>query len=272
MPTRTRNFLHTSRVLRIHLCHMSPTNPIHFIRCVLVLACTTFVLAIGSTAQGNTPKDEIIEVQKVDSSGFFYFVVRTVKADTAQYPSSYFLLKFTEDGGTSFIEHPMTQVSEGMYGGSNEQIHISFVNRQLGFVFGHSMEYGFWPFVFRTADGGISWQRVAFEKGEYGTPLYYQHFFMFNERQGILLQNWSSPGKLHYLLTNDGGITWKKRSFKLRNTDMLVRNEGGGISAYYSADGIATVVIVQLDHDLRKNNRVAVVRSENFGADFHELK
>jgi photosystem II stability/assembly factor-like uncharacterized protein len=149
-------------------------------------------------------------------------------------------------------------------------LNLHFVNKDLGFIYGFSAVYAFYPLLFRTDDGGKTWQTIY--AGGMGTPFRRSDFFMFNTSQGIIVNNWNSQPDFHYMLTQDGGKTWKQCTYKISRNDIRILNADGYLSEVYSEDGRVTVIFNNNDKGNRGSGIVHVIQSTDHGKTFRELK
>lgn len=158
------------------------------------------------------------------------------------------------------------------YSKAKNNYSIWFVNRNLGFFYGFIMAEKFFPFLYRTEDGGKSWNLVlGSEKG--GFQFERHEFMMFNERQGIAFYTDNSTKnllkrvvlkhnkRLRYYLTDDGGITWKYKKKRLKRVRLYktIKNESC----------IQPTGTIEFKCITRKEGKPdLVLRSTNFGKSF----
>lgn len=239
----------------------------------------------------NKPPGKFVKMDKVDDD--FYVVLRETVDSSQKYPARSHKLCFEhaywgEDNYNSYYIYDMDSIMDEAqrkyrsherdtltdynssffnYGGLPQ---IEFVNRELGFMYGTSLVYAFYPFVYRTADGGHTWTFFTYkelaEAGSImGMPL--EHFHMFDEKHGIIL--WSRDAvSQHYSLTSDGGATWKHHSFLLPSVGKCV-----GLD-HVSFTGTASVTLVYIVSDCKdsKSSDTKIMKSGNYGRTFSQLK
>ena len=137
-----------------------------------------------------------------------------------------YLLRFTEDGtdqaltpAIDLIDAVRKTSGAALQGhGRIAELNVQFVDRQVGFLYGFELGYGYFPFLFRTADGGRSWTSSApHKKGDPGWsyPFRRSDFFMFDGSRGIALTGGNDDTGLRYFITTDSGVSWTKKEFKL---------------------------------------------------------
>jgi hypothetical protein len=184
----------------------------------------------------------------------------------------------------------ITRLDSIVYSTGNplENISMQFATEQLGFIVGNEMGYGYWPFVFRTTDGGLTWERQLFKDHEYGAPIYKEHFNMFNKQQGILIHNTDPIDRirsdkkglfLRYYLTKDGGKTWHKKKVKIAAKVIYrVENNPAFLHCTYEPNGKITVLILKAPWDAVSGKRSVADRtlmtlvSEDYGETFSKIK
>jgi hypothetical protein len=180
-------------------------------------------------------------------------------------------LKYSNNDGKTYKFCNLDSVTSVLNGNlSTDNLNIHFVNKSLGFIYGYSAVYAFYPVLFRTEDAGQSWQTIF--AGPVGTPFRRSDFFMFDETKGIIVNNWGSEPYFNYKLTKDGGKTWKQYSFKLSRDDIRILNEDGYQNQIYSEDGKVTVIFTNPDNGYRGSGKVLVIQSTDYGKTFKELK
>ncbi len=166
-----------------------------------------------------------------------------------------------------------------------EHINMQFVSEKIGFIYGNEQGYGQWPFLFKTIDGGQHWKRLLFEPYELGINIAADHFYMFNEQQGILIYNYNKQDrltfqtntKLRYLLTQDGGDTWKEYTKKLSRKNVTVTNIYYRLNCTYNSNGQVKVNILRAPWEAAKGKRsikdrtIIILESNDFGRKFKEI-
>lgn len=153
-----------------------------------------------------------------------------------------------------------------------ENINIHFLDAQYGFIFGNECGYAFYPFILKTENGGKSWKRVLFEKGTIGPPLISDNFFMFDKDKGITIGNWNDESKFTYYLTTDGGESWKKKAFNIKNKDFRTMNVSRLQSVVFNESGKITVILFDIDLQQHRDNSVMILKSSDFGRNFEIVK
>jgi hypothetical protein len=234
---------------------------------------------------------KFVKMDKVDDD--FYVVIRETVDSSQKYPMRRYKLCFEhaywgEDNYSSYYIYDidsimdearrkyclkdgdtLTDLSSSFfnYGGLPQ---IEFVNRELGFMYGTSMAYAYYPFVYRTADGGHTWtfytyKELAEAQGIMGMPL--EHFHMFDDKHGIILWTRDELSQ-HYSLTSDGGATWKHHSFLLPSVGKCV-----GLD-HVSFAGTSSVTLVYIVSDCKdsKSADTKIMKSGNYGRTFSQLK
>ena len=147
---------------------------------------------------------------------------------------------------------------------TNQLPEVLFVNRKLGFLYGTSMAYRYYPFMYRTEDGGKTWALLT--SSELGTMHSFsgEQFHMFGEKQGIIIWSVGRASEQTYSLTSDGGATWTVHAIKTAEDAYLTNTT-------YTMDGLTMTFAV----NGKKENepvRTIVMRSTDFGRTFKELK
>lgn len=240
---------------------------------ILIFTTLTFVNAFSQTSPDTTEK--LIHIQLLSSNEAYYLVHKNtnVNNDSSTISSlrSRLVLKFTSDGGKTFVNRNIDSVVSKLTGTLNSpSLNIHFVNKNLGFIYGYSTVYAFYPILFRTEDGGNTWQTIF--AGSIGTPFRRSDFFMFNETKGIIVNNWSNEPNFNYMLTNDGGKTWKQHTFKISQKNIRIMNADGMLSEVYSEDGNVTIIFTTPDKGNRGSAKNLIIHSTNYGKTFRELK
>lgn len=148
---------------------------------------------------------------------------------------------------------------------------IFFINDSIGFFTESGGCYASYNWLFRTANRGLTWQRIESGSRTDGNSfqmLTNESFYMFNQLKGIIV--WEiKKGRLIYSLTNDGGINWTQKE----QTVFVQEDKKVFQSINFSAEGQVTLVCSEaylLESDrkkaeilqLRKN--VSVVEMNNF--------
>ena len=170
-------------------------------------------------------------------------------------------------------------------GNPTEELHFQFTDSKNGFIYGNEMGYGYWPFLFKTSDGGRHWNRILFKEVQSGTELFKDHFYMFDKQRGILIHNVDNVkrklGKeikyFQYYLTNDGGSTWTKRTFRLKQAKGLrIENNPYFMNCSFNNKGEVEVQILRPPWAVAEGKRKVkdrlslLLKSEDFGKNFKE--
>lgn len=170
-------------------------------------------------------------------------------------------------------------------GNPKENLSFQFLNPKTGFAYGNEVGYGVWPFLYKTTDGGETWTNLFFEDHQYGDPLMKEHFFMFDENRGILIQkHWvktnfllrAPNGRFYYYITKDGGQTWKKKSKKLKTMNPRYENDDHFLKCEFNSKGEVSIYILRPpwasgpDKREIKERILLELRSDDFGNHFSE--
>lgn len=180
-----------------------------------------------------------------------------------------FGLKFSDDKEKTFSSRHLDAVNKVLPKGPDMyDISLLFIDRSVGFIYGYSENEARNPFLFRTEDGGHTWQTVFANTA--GTPFRRRDFWMFTELKGIILNNLNSEPNFNYLLTEDGGKTWQQKSFKISRDDIRISNKGQMLDAFYTSSSI-TVSLKNPDPLHPNGVRQLMIQSTDFGHSFVEL-
>lgn len=243
------------------------------------LVLTFFILvslAVPALSKPLTDTTEkLIQIQLLAPKEAYYLVQRTAQFqnDSLSVSSVRFrtALKYTYDDGVTFSYCNLDSVFSVLQGQLNmPTLNIHFVNKSLGFLYGYSTVYAFYPFLFRTEDGGQTWQTIF--AGPAGTLFRRSDFYMFDESRGIIVNNWNSQPVFNYMLTNDGGKTWKPHTFTISRKDIQIGNYNGNLNEVYSEKGQVTIILKSPDTGYRGTEDILVIQSSDFGKTFKELK
>jgi hypothetical protein len=223
----------------------------------------------NNTASTPVPKsssldEELICVEIIDSVRAYYLTWR-------EFSSYELTLRCNND---SILEGPYRIDSLLGFEGVSPQyfrFNLQFLDEHFGFIYGHSMQYGDYPFLLKTVNGGESFTRVLFEENKVGVPLLESSFFMFNQQQGIAITNWADESNFHYQLTNDGGESWEEIVIELGTEGIRILNFDGMMDALFSTNGSVTVIITNEAHGKNKDDKLVILRSVNFGKTFEVL-
>lgn len=207
-------------------------------------------------------QDSILQVEQTSSRRFIYLTV--AKPDKEKGTSWRFLLRTYKDEVETIYSLDSIQRST-CHGWFPEHRNIQFVNDSVGFFYGTAIGYGYCAFVFRTDNGGRTWQQLHITKESYYTIAPHQ-FYMFNEQQGIALARLSKD-TMSYYLTDDGGRTWQSHNISLNG----LQHEGF-LRPVYSADGNVVFVVERPFHKGRTSKIYGVLRSQDHGKTFKVLK
>lgn len=170
-------------------------------------------------------------------------------------------------------------------GNPKENIHLFFTDAQHGFIYGNEMGYGFWPFLFKTDDGGKHWERKLFKPYQGGTEINQDNFYMFDNKRGILIYNTDNRVKFvegtkqyfKYYITDDGGDTWKKKKLKLKHAQGLrIENNHYFMHCSFTSKGEVTAKILRAPWASARGKREIkdrirlIISSKDFGHHFAE--
>lgn len=242
------------------------------------IICILSFLLVAGNIQAQITSDtteKIIDIQTLSSKEAYYLVHRVSdeKKDSVSFINRnvQIELKYTNDDGKTFTLCNLDSVLSVLKGTLNTPtLNIHFVNKNLGFIYGYATVYAFYPILFRTEDGGKTWQTII--AGTTGTPLRRTDFFMFDEKNGIIVNNWGNEPNFNYMLTNDGGKTWKQHVFKISQKNIRILNEDGMLTESYNEDGQVSIIFTTPDSGRRGTSRVLMIQSNDFGKTFKELK
>ena len=242
----------------------------------LILLAFNFSIIASLYAQKDIDKTEqLIQIQLLSSKEAYYLVSKNsyLNNDSSLFENLRFQiqLKYTDDDGKTFSLCNLDSVLIKLRGVLNTpSLNIHFVNKNLGFIHGYATVYAFYPILFRTEDGGKTWQTIS--AGQMGTPFRRSDFFMFNESKGIIVNNWNNEPYFNYMLTEDGGKTWKQHTFKTSRKNIRILNAEGLLSEVYSEDGHVTILFTNPDNGKRGSGIIHIIQSTDFGKTFKELK
>jgi hypothetical protein len=244
-------------------------------RIIFVFYFSVFIFLNVYSQKSQDTTEKLIQIQLLSSNEAYYLVNNysylnndSTSIENLRYNIQ---LKYSNDDGKTYTICNLDSIFVSLKGPlSNPSLNIHFVNKNLGFIYGYSAVYAFYPILFRTEDGGKTWQTIF--AGIIGKPLRRSDFFMFNESKGIIVSNWNSTPVFNYFITEDGGKTWLPRSFKISNTDIRILNAEGFLSEVYSEKGEVTVIFKTPDNGNRGSGKVLVIQSKDFGKTFKELK
>lgn len=171
-------------------------------------------------------------------------------------------------------------------GNPYQNLSFQFTDSVTGFVYGNELGYGYWPFLFKTTDAGLHWNRLLFKPIEDGVPIYKDNFYMFNKNEGILIYNTNNikrllngkyVTKLQYYLTQDGGKTWKQKSKRLKTRNIHLENNPRYMQCSFTMKGEVFITILNAPWTMPKGKRLAKDRislqlnSKDFGKSFEEI-
>lgn len=244
-----------------------------YMKLILILIFNT-LLTECLYAQNRDTTERLIQIQLLSSKEAYSLVSRAWKInnDSLNFENLRFNfeLKYSNDGGKTFTLCNLDSVVSVLTGVlNNPTLNIHFVNKDLGFIYGYSTVYAFYPILFRTDDGGKTWKTIF---AGMGTPFRRSDFFMFNEKKGIIVNNWNNEPNFNYMLTDDGGKTWRQCTFKTSRTDIRMLNVDGLISEVYSENGYVTILLTTPDNGNRGSENILILQSTDFGKTFKELQ
>jgi hypothetical protein len=185
-----------------------------------ILLCLLTAIPFITSAQENNPKDYHLEYFQRFSTTIFL-----VKRDTSlRGVGGYFIKTLTYNANRERVYSYYnldsllfydTATSFGPGPTAPEEIHISFTDELNGFLYGYGTIYTYYPFIYRTADGGKTWTRIELNTGQ----LYKNSFYMFDAQHGIAISNSGHGNTYDYFITSDGGVTWQKQSITANADD-----------------------------------------------------
>lgn len=158
-------------------------------------------------------------------------------------------------------------------------LNIQHLNDSIWYLYGTRVEYAPYPFIFRTTNSGASWETIMESWTE--TKIQYENayknmdeksFHMFDQMKGIWIVRLQN-NKVDYRITNDGGFTWKNRSFRVKNGSKL-KNGSSDIDVKYSEDNSVQISIcgyLKSDDKWTKVSVIPVYSSNDFGRKFKAL-
>ena len=129
-------------------------------------------------------------------------------------------------------------------------IHIHFTDELNGFLYGFGMVYTYYPFLYRTSDGGKTWTPLRLDVGR---TLGKHSLHFFDSQRGLLLADGYG-----YYTTTDGGVTWLQRAL----ADTGKEGSTFGLTPVYGSNG--TVTLVNVDG--------RVFQSTDYGNNFKRLE
>jgi hypothetical protein len=144
-------------------------------------------------------RDSVMQIEQTNPRRFYTFGV--VKEDPVnRHTWKYYLKRYVNEEET-MLRLDTLVLDRTCHDWPINAINIQFVNDSVGYIFGHTVGYGYCSFIFRTADYGNSWQRLSI--GNRHNTLSSKKFYMFNEYQGIALP-YIYGDTLSYYLTERG--------------------------------------------------------------------
>jgi hypothetical protein len=236
-----------------------------------------FIISIFSLkAQGVKDSGEkTIQMQLISNNDAYYLVqereIKSQDENSKPQTSFNFKLKRTIDNGKTFSYCNIDTIKQTLNEGVNHRnIHIRFVDNSLGFIYGCSGNEKNKPFLFRTEDGGVTWSIIF--ANEISTPLRRNDFYMFSNLKGILITNWNSQPYFNYSITEDGGKTWSKKSFKISQIDFQISNNDELLSAVYTDQAEVTIRLSKPDSGNPSSSEFIIIQSIDYGQTFKELR
>lgn len=173
-----------------------------------LLSAALLLMQIVSLAQPNDSLYTVIQTQHI-SKGLTAELLSIESGEWDRKP----LLILRGTNGTE-IKRVDLKPQIRSTGNPINNISMQFVDAKTGFIYGNEVGYGIWPFVFKTTDGGTSWERVALDAKTYGPEIARDQFRMVDCNNGILLGNQQGETTITWHTTSDGGDTWKEHSLK----------------------------------------------------------
>lgn len=239
-------------------------------------------LVTTSFAQQNPEIDgkkrTTIQRQQMDR-GYYYCLDKI--GSERNYNTQYELLFFGKTDTVLF----KTNLNKHVYSIGNPitMLYIHFISVNTGFVYGYESGYGEFPMLYKTTDGGKTWNRRLFKEQESLCSINEDNFHMFNQKQGIMIVNPSfyiadekkyNEQHFDYFITNDGGLTWKKKKVDLTSYNIYVHNREHNDYAYYTSEWMKNMykkegTIVSI---ISNKNKTIVLCSDDFGESFRVLK
>ncbi len=224
-----------------------------------IITLLIFIVASISYSQLNDTSEVIMQVQIIDSNQDIHLILNN---------NEYHLIvvndkKVIKDK----IEIPALNTP-----GEIENISIQFINENLGYIYGNTVAYTFYPFILKTIDGGKSWNKILFNKELIQVPLLKDNFFMFDSLKGIAVTNWNSSPNFIYYLTKDGGNSWEKKSVKMKDKSIRILNSENFTNSFYSKSGEITILIKNPNFENNETKKLVIIRSDDFGENFRILE
>lgn len=240
----------------------------------LFLICISSIFTLNAQVIGDSG-EKTIQMQLISNNDAYYLVqereIKSQNENSAPQNSFNFKLKRTVDNGKTFTYCNIDTIKEILYEGVNRRnIHIRFVDNSLGFIYGCSGNEKNKPFLFRTEDGGVTWSIIF--TNEISTPLRRNDFYMFSNLKGILITNWNSQPYFNYSITEDGGKTWSKKSFKISQIDFQISNDDELLSAVYTDQAEVTIRLSKPDSRNPAGTDLIIIQSSDYGQTFKELR
>ncbi len=184
-----------------------------------IIICFFLAMPFNIFAQQDTIRENHLELFEYLGTATFL-----VKRDMPANPKgSFFIKKIWYRGGIEgkpegekVVEYiplspvlygPETSFGPGAY---PEEIHIQFASENVGFLYGYGVIYSYYPFLYRTDDGGRTWKLIKLETRQ----LFKNSLFMFDANRGILLSYNGLGTHYDYYVTTDAGITWEKKTIR----------------------------------------------------------
>ncbi|MFM2017726.1 MAG: Photosynthesis system assembly factor [Bacteroidota bacterium] len=250
---------------------------------LLLLPLLGFVLV-------NKLPGKFVKMDKVDDD--FYIVIRETIDSSHKYPVHHYSLNFEhaywgEENYSAYYsydldslmrtartKHPLVAKDSGIIFNSayeySDVPELEFVNRKIGFLYGNSLMYGYYPFVYRTEDGGHNWTFYTVgdlkkDASLMGPAL--THLHMFDDKHGIILWQMGVTQQF-YSLTSDGGATWQQHEFRLSG---LCKSGRLSHVAFAGESGITLVYLVT-NIVGGSDNDTEIMKSDDYGKTFRRLK
>ena len=156
------------------------------------------------------------------------------------------------------------------------EINIQYVNDTLWYIYGTRTEYADYPSVLRTTNSGESWQTIMQSwPGNFGQAMAKNMFHMFDIANGIwVIELHNNKNKINYKITSDGGYTWKKRHFKIKN-NATTKTEQKSLHIKYLDNNSMQIAI---KYHLKKDGKWSIssinpiYESVNLGRKFKKVK
>ena len=238
---------------------------------LLLLFC--FIAAFSSKAQVVIDEaNTIVQMEQPDIFHQIYLLSKPIPGITKRWH----YLKNVSDTYHQKDYDIQPLLDSTCHGWPTQSVNIFFVNENLGFLYGSTIGYGYCSYMFRTSNGGKNWQTVYLDHKDRVAPSFREALFMFDENRGMALA-YILEGKLHYYLTSDGGLTWKRQKIKVSDIKFASNSHDvdGYLKPYYSINGSVLLIGTKtksVGWPGKQSHDYTVFKSENFGENFRVMK